>query len=103
MIKGTTPMLQFNLPFETSNVTAAEIILQYVDNAKEVNIERTLEECTVGENSITAILTQEETLALPAPAIAHTQIRVQTVDGLVLASPIFTVTVKRLLKEAVLE
>lgn len=103
MIKGTTPTLHFNLPIKTNTIKEAEIVLQYVDNFKTVNIERKLEECSVGENSISAVLTQEETLALPAPAIAKVQIRVLTVDGLVFASEKFDVTVKELLKESVIE
>ena len=102
MIKGTTPTLHFNLPIETSTIKAAEIVLQYVDNAKTVTIERTMSECIVGERSIAAVLTQEETLALPAPAIAKVQIRVLTVDELALASPSFEVSIKELLKEGVI-
>jgi hypothetical protein len=103
LIKGTTPTLHFNLPIETKLLKAAEIVLQYVDNAKTVTIERKMEECKVGEKSIAAVLTQEETLALPAPALAKVQIRVKTEDDLVLASPVFEVTVKELLKESVIE
>lgn len=103
MIKGTTPTLHFNLPIETAAIKSAEIVLQYVDNAKTVTIERTMEECEVGETSISTVLTQEETLALPAPAIACVQIRVLTYDNLALASPVFEVKVKQLLKESVLE
>ena len=103
MIKGTTPELCFNLPFSTSRVKSAEIVLQYVDNNRTINIERNLDECEVGEQSISTVLTQEETLALPAPTIAHTQIRVLTNDDMVYASPVFDVKVKRLLKECVIE
>ena len=103
MIKGTTPTLHFNLPIETAIIKAAEIVMQYVDNAKTVTIERTLDECEVGETSISAVLTQEETLALPAPATAKVQIRVLTLDGTAFASLPFEVTVKELLKESVLE
>ena len=103
MIKGTTPRLHFNLPIETSIIKAAEIVLQYVDNAKTVTIERTLEECEVGENSISAVLTQEETLSLPAPATAKVQLRIVTNDGTALATLPYKVTVKELLKESVLE
>ena len=95
--------MHFNLPMETKDIKAAEIVLQYVDNAKTVTIERTLEECTVGERSIAAVLSQEETLALPAPAIARVQIRVLTNDDVSIASLPFEVTVKELLKESVLE
>lgn len=103
MIKGTTPRLHYNLPIDTTIIKAAEIVLQYVDNAKTVTIERTLAECEVGENSISAVLTQEETLALPAPAIAKVQLRILTNDGTTLATLPYEVTVKELLKESVLE
>ena len=103
MIKGTTPTLQFNLPIETSTLKSAEVYVQYVDNNKEVTIVRTLDECEVGENTITARLTQEETLQLPAPSNVEIQLRVLTVDDVALASVIFTTTVKRLLKEGVIE
>lgn len=103
MIKGTTPILHFNLPIKTNTIKEAEIVLQYVDNFKTVTIERKLDECVVGETSIAAVLTQEETLAIPAPAIAKTQLRVLTIDGMVLATLPFEVVVKELLKESVLE
>ena len=103
MIKGTTPRLHFNLPIDTAIIKAAEIVLQYVDNAKAVTIERTLDDCEVGERSISAVLTQEETLALPAPATARVQLRVLTKDDVVLATLPFAVKVKELLKESVLK
>ena len=102
MIKGTTPTLHFNLPFETAIIKAAEIVLQYVDNAKSVTIEKTMNDCVVGEKSIAAVLTQEETLALPAPAIAKVQLRVLTIDDLAFATEPHKVFVKELLKESVI-
>ena len=103
MIKGTTPTLHFNLPIETAIIKSAEIVLQYVDNAKTVTIERSMEDCVVGEKSIAAVLTQEETLALPAPAIAKVQLRVLTVDDLAYATEPHEVIIKELLKESVIE
>ena len=103
MIKGTTPTLHFNLPIKTDTIKAAEIVLQYVDNAKTVTIERTLDDCVVGETSIAAVLTQEETLALPAPSLARVQLRVLTFDDTSLATLPYEVTVKELLKESVIE
>lgn len=103
MIKGTTPTLQFNLPFETSIIKAAEIVLRYVDNAKTVIIERSLKDCNVGDRSISATLTQEETLALPAPTTAKVQIRVKTIDDKTFACSPKKVLIGELLKESVLE
>ena len=103
MIKGTTPRLHFNLPIDTALIKAAEIVLQYVDNGKTVNIERALGDCEVGENSISTVLTQEETLSLPAPATAKVQLRVLLIDDTSLATLPFDVKVKQLLKESVIE
>ena len=103
MIKGTTPTLQFNLPIDTSTIKAAEVMVRYVDNNKEVTIVKTLDECVTTGNTITAMLTQEETLQLPAPSNVEIQLRVLTLDDVALASVIFTTTVKRLLKEGVIE
>lgn len=102
MIQGTTPTIQFTLPIETSTLKSAEVMVQYVDNNKEVTIVRTLDECEVGENTIIARLTQEETLQLPAPSSVSVQLRVLTVDEVALASAVFAVKVKRLLKEGVI-
>lgn len=103
MIKGTTPILLFNLPIDTSTIKAAEVMVRYVDNLKEVTIVKTLDECEATANTITAMLTQEETLQIPAPSIVEVQLRVLTIDDVALASVIFTTSVKRLLKEGVIE
>ena len=103
MIKGTTPTLQFNLPIDTATLKAAEVMVQYVDSNKEVTIVKTLDECEVTANTITTQLTQEETLQLPAPSFVSIQLRVLTIDDVALSSDIFTTTVKRLLKEGVIE
>ena len=103
MIQGTTPVIQFTLPIETSTLKSAEVMVQYVDNNKEVTIVRTLDECDVGENTILARLTQEETLQLPAPSSVSVQLRVLTVDDVAMASVAVPVSVKRLLKEGVIE
>ena len=103
MIKGTTPTLLFNLPIDTATIKSAEVMVQYVDSNKEVTIVKTLDECEVTEKTITARLTQEETLQLPAPSAVAIQLRVLTIDDVALASVIFTTTVKKLLKEGVIE
>lgn len=103
MIKGTTPTLQFNLPFGTSLIKTAEIVVAYVDANKEMLIIKTVDKCEFGEMSISTMLTQEETLQLPAPATVCVQLRVLTTDDKVLATEVEKVAVKRLLKEDVIE
>ena len=106
MIRGTTPTLQFNLPFHASLIKSAQILISYIDNFKEVVIEKRLEDCVLGETSIATELTQDETLAFPAPTTAEVQLRVLVSRGgteKALATKIFKVNVKKLLKDGVLE
>lgn len=103
MIRGTTPTIRYNLPFPSSLIKSAEIVLEYVDANKKVLIEKRTADCTLQENSIQAVLTQEETLQIPAPSIVEIQLRVVTIDGTIMATVPEKVTVKRLLKEDVIE
>lgn len=106
MIRGTTPTLQFNLPFQASLIKAAQVLISYVDNYKEVVIEKKLDECVIGEMCISTELTQEETLAFPAPITAEVQLRVvvnQDEKDVTLATEVYKVKVKKLLKDGVLE
>ena len=105
MIQGTTPLLHYNLSFPSSLIKEAEITLQYSDMNKNVLIVKTLKdgECELGETSISARLTQEETLRLPAPATAQTQLRIVTTDNAVLATEPYLIKVKELLKKDVIE
>ena len=99
MIQGTTPTIIYVLPFETSGVKTAEIILQYVDQHKKIQITKGTEECEIGDKTISATLTQEETAQLPAPADVEVQLCITTTDDKVMATVIEIVSVKRLLKE----
>ena len=103
MIKGTTPTLHYNLPFESSVIKSAEIVVEYVDANKKVQIVKQLGDCTLGDKCIETVLTQDETLQLPAPSTVEVQLRILTTDGTALATIPEKVTVKRLLKEDVIE
>ena len=106
MIRGTTPTLEFKLPFSASLIKSAQILISYVDNLKEVVIEKLFDDCVLGETSISTELTQEETLSFPAPTTAEVQLRVVVDrDGrdVALATDVYKVKVKKLLKDGVLE
>ena len=103
MIRGTTPTLIFNLPFSASVIKSAEITIQYVDELKKILVKKTLEDCELGETSIGTRLSQEETLQFPAPAITLVQLRIVTTDNIILATEPYTVTVKQLLADEVIE
>jgi len=102
MIRGTTPSLLYNLPFPSSLLKSAEITIKYEDGQKILELTKTLEECVLGETSIAAHLTQEETLQFPAPSSVLVQLRVLTVNDEAMATDYEEVPVKKLLKEGVI-
>ena len=103
MIRGTTPTFLYNLPFSASIIKSAEITIEHVDNFKKVLMTKTLEDCELGEKSISTTLTQEETLQLPASATILVQLRVLTKDNKALATEPEAVKVTKLLAEGVIK
>lgn len=101
MIRGTTPTLEFTLPFDTSLI--AEMYVTIAQGEKTV-LEKTLSDCSCSGTSVSLTLTQEDTLRLQQqPRLqAEIQIRVRTTSGEALASDIMSVYVGRILKEGVI-
>ena len=101
MIRGTTPTLEFTLPFDKSLI--AEIYVTMTQNGKTV-LEKTLSDCNCSGTSVSLTLTQEDTLKLQQQprSQAEIQIRVRTTAGEALASDIMSVYVGRILKEGVI-
>ena len=99
MIRGTTPTLTFNLPFSASLIKSAFITLK----SYGVEIEKSLENCKTSGQSITATLSQEETLSLTADKRVKVQLRVLTIEDVAMATPIYTVKAEDILKEGVIE
>ena len=101
MIRGTTPTLEFTLPFDTSLI--AEMYVTMTQNGKTV-LEKTLSDCSCSGTSVSLTLTQEDTLGLRQQphSLAEIQLRVRTTTGEALASDIMCVYVGRILKEGVI-
>ncbi len=101
MIRGTTPTLEFILPFDTSLI--AEMYVTIAQGEKTV-LEKTLSDCSCSGTSVSLALTQEDTLRLQQQphSRAEMQIRVRTTAGEALASDIMSVYVGRILKEGVI-
>jgi predicted transcriptional regulator len=101
MIRGTTPKLEFILPFDTSLI--AEMYVTIAQGEKTV-LEKTLSDCSCSGTSVSLTLTQEDTLRLQQQphSRAEMQIRVRTTAGEALASDIMRVYVGRILKEGVI-
>lgn len=100
MIRGTTPILNFTLPFEVSELSEYWItISQRYENIK---IDKTSEDCTASGSEITLELTQEDTLKLIAGKPVYIQIRALTTEDLAIASNMVTCDVGDILKEGVI-
>ena len=101
MIRGTTPTLEFTLPFDTSLI--AEMYVTMAQDGKTA-LEKTLSDCSCSGTSVSLALTQEDTLRLQQQprSLAEIQIRVRTTAGDALASDIMSVYVGRILKEGVI-
>lgn len=99
MIRGTTPLLSFGVPFEPK--AAKDIYITFAQNGKEVfTVEK--KDCTFEYHTINVTLTQAQTLSFTATAQIQIQIRVTFTNGdkvEAMASDIITTTVQRILKE----
>lgn len=100
MIRGTTPTHTFRLSIDTNTIT--ELRITYVQLGKTV-VEKTEKNATMGEKSISLTLTQEESLEFRAGAAVEAQLKVLTNVGTVLASPVISLNVDKILNTEVLE
>ena len=101
IVRGTTPILTFTLPFDTANIAKAYITIAQND---EIVIDKEVGDtgCTYSDKTITLHLTQEETLKLADCSGIEMQIRLRTTNGEVLASQIIKAFVEEILKDGVI-
>lgn len=96
MIRGTTPVLEFELPFDVTELS--ELYVSIAQNRRIV-IDASLSRCRADEKIISLQLTQAETLALKHGIDCEIQIRCRTKDGSALASEMFRTSTDRILKD----
>lgn len=99
MIRGTTPLFEFTLPFDTSMLAEAWVTLSQLGQEK---VTKTLAECTTAGEVLSVRLTQEETLKFDASIETEIQLRVRTAMGEALASDIIKISTGRILKGGVI-
>ena len=99
MFRGTTPTLNFVLPFAAD--TVADGFISIAQNRRVV-VDKPISDWVIEDNTIKVTLTQEETLSLGASNTTEIQIRVKLADGTALASKIFTVSTERILRDGVI-
>ena len=97
MYRVTTPTHIFHLPFDTSGIL--RLILTYSQDGKTI-LEKTEEEVTMDENTISVTLTQEETLLFETQPV-YIQFRIKMGES-VLASKKLKLSVYEVLNEEVM-
>lgn len=100
MFRGTTPTIQFTLPFAASACDEIWITISQFGN--EV-LTKTKADCSIDGNKVSVTLTQEETLKLRANSNGQTlvQMRVKT-NKKAFASKVFAVRAEDILKDGVI-
>lgn len=103
MTRGTTPTLVFTLPFAASELAAYYITAgqQFGSAVKQV-FEKSAEDCQEDGDTITVVLTQDDTLKLVADNQVLIQVRARTTGGTALASKIFRRPADMILKDGVI-
>ena len=99
MIRGTTPTLEFTLPFDTRLLSDAYVT--FAQN-KQVVLDKKLSECQCSDNKLIVKLTQEETLRLKCNCLVEMQIRAKDLSGNAVASDIMVESPDRILKDGVI-
>ena len=99
MVRGTTPALRSEFPFELTNVAELWVTLKPDNN---IVLDKELADCECDGAILTLRLTQQETLKLNAFMPVAIQIRMRTNDGNAVASNILTASVGQILKDGVI-
>ena len=99
MIRGTTPTIEFTLPFDAELLAAAFLT---ISQRSTVIIEKQLEEFICNGTEVKIVLSQEETLKLDDINAVEVQVRCRMKDGKVIASKIASERVDRILKDGVI-
>lgn len=96
IIRGTTPKLEFILPFNADQLESIFVTLVQSDG---VVIEKVKKDIICEGNKISFRMTQSDTLKLKAEETVEIQIRAKTVDGEAIASCIINERASRILKD----
>lgn len=98
MIRGTTPTLEFTLPFEVESLSTLYVTFKQLGRTV---IERELKDCRYDGKVLYVDLTQNDTLSFTAGQQVDMQIRAKFTSGKAVASEIMTTSVQRVLKGGV--
>ena len=99
MTRGTTPTNVFSTDIDLSGASA--VYVTYKQNGRKV-LEKTINDLIIDDKSVTAELSQEDTLKFLASCPVEIQIRAKFPDGPAVASEIMVADIKRVLKDGVI-
>ena len=97
--RGTTPTLEFTIPFDTSLLSEAWVTLSQND---VIVIDKQLKDCSCDEKKLIVDLTQDETLLLDCACKTEIQLGVKLNTGKALASAVIVVNTERIIKDGVI-
>lgn len=97
--KGCTVGNTFTVPFTKEEVEV--LYITYQQRGKNI-VEKTLNDCSFGDNFVSTGLTQEETLMFESLIRVNIQIRARLKDGTVTKSNIIETDVDKILKDGVI-
>lgn len=100
MRKGTTPIIEFTLPFSTDLVAKAKVIIKYKEDSKLTKYARAED---FDGNTIRVKLTQEETFLFDCNSYVKVLLRVLTTSGDPLVSDVYTEFIEECFDDEVLE
>lgn len=95
-IRGTTPTITFNLPFDVSEIRKCEVYFAQNDT---LLLTKETSDCTLDGRTLSVTLTQEDTLRFEDDAKIEMQIRFVFTSGSVDATQIVKGKIGRILKD----
>lgn len=99
MRQGTTPTLEYTLPFSTDDVKGCRV--DFTQNGKLVLVKEG-DECVLLGTKVSVILSEEETLKLNERELLEMQVEIKTSDDSVMRSRPITVKVGKALNKEVM-
>lgn len=99
MIRGTTPTHIFTLPFDAGQIS--QLRLTYSQDGTTV-FEKNKTEVNLAGTQLEYTLTQTESLAFTEQKPVEIQLKIKTIDGVVVASKIMRTNASAVLNEEVL-
>lgn len=100
MRRGTTPIHEFDVPFEKADIKSAKIVYSQED---QVILCKKTHDCSVEDGRITVRLSQEETLRFNCNKTVQIQVRILTLNDDAFTSDPITVLVSECLDGEVIE